>query len=691
MDSVNQQFKKSLSSEFKDAATQITTGKDPLPIKNYGTMMTSLSKAQKEVKEEDYDEFFDEVTKVEAKEATGSASSGSFEKPMFTEPVKNTLFQPDTETKLTKSVNEDEIPGGLADGMTVGDLASKHEVDIEQLLDKMEKGVNVEMEHTNDTSIAIEIAMDHIYEDLNYYDKLEKIEGDSHKEESTEATTSSSAGVYDAPFGAPKRDPLKIDTPKSVYNNLRSVKDKNFPKFGGPGSTFVKIKDKCKKFPYCNQGDIKALEFFENNLVKEAIKNISNRYSLNEDYIKGVILENTNIYYKNTDMNKELENMIDGIVDKVLSEEIQKKVSRITESDSEQIDEMEEYYETAKSRKEERLENMGKMPEDRDEFDGRDSEVVGVDSNIKDQRKEMSEEEICSDCGKEICECGGGNMYEEEVEEGNAFSGARAKAIENGEDTFEVDGKTYKVTDEEGETTEATTASSSGSFSAPLDFHEGKKNIQLSEEDMIDLIEKIIEEQKIEGITSQNKAFKQTKKDTDSYMKELTSRLKDFLKGSNGKYEMNPKKFPSGNGDLKDDKMMYTASDGVEEYIKQIARSGGQENLSYDQIKPDEEWLDKNILGSSDTGNNPEWANAVATDVGDEVKDRKDKNILAKLKDKSYNKATQPVSDIAGHNKSDEKFAGIEVSESKKDKNKLKINENIDRMKKLFSHNYKSQ
>jgi len=670
MDSVNQQFKKALSSEFKDAGTQITTGKDPLPIKTYGTMMTSLSKAQKEVKEEDYDEFFDEVTKVEAKEATGSASSGSFEKPMFTEPVKNTLFQPDTETKLTKSVNEDEIPGGLADGMTVGDLASKHEVDIEQLLDKMEKGVNVEMEHTNDKSIAIEIAMDHIYEDLNYYDKLEKIEGDSHKEESTEATTSSSAGVYDAPFGAPKRDPLKIDTPKSVYNNLRSVKDKNFPKLGGPGSTFVRIKDECKKFPYCNQGDIKALEFFENSLVKEAIKNISNRYSLNEDYIKGVILENTNIYYKNTDMNKELENMIDGIVDKVLSEEIQKKVSRITESDSEQIDEMEEYYETAKSRKEERLENMGKMPEDRSQYGNRDSEVVGVYSNIDKQREEMSEED---------------------VEEGNAFVGARAKAIENGEDEFKVNDKIYKVTDEEGETTEATTASSSGSFSAPLDFHEGKKNIQLSEEDMVDLIEKIIEEQKIEGITSQNKAFKQTKKDTDSYMKELKSRLVDFLKGSNGKYEMNPKKFPSGNGDLKDDKMMYTASDGVEEYIKQIARSGGQENLSYDQIKPDEEWLDKNILGSSDTGNNPEWANAVATDVGDEVKDRKDKNILAKLKDKSYNKAIQPVSDIAGHNKSDEKFAGIEVSESKKDKNKLKINENIDRMKKLFSHNYKSQ
>ena len=152
---------------------------------------------------------------------------------------------------------------------------------------------------------------------------------------------------------------------------------------------------------------------------------------------------------------------------------------------------MEEYYETAKSRKEERLENMGKMPEDRSQYGNRDSEVVGVYSNIDKQREEMSEED---------------------VEEGNAFVGARAKAIENGEDEFKVNDKIYKVTDEEGETTEATTASSSGSFSAPLDFHEGKKNIQLSEEDMVDLIEKIIEEQKIEGITSQNKALKTNQK-----------------------------------------------------------------------------------------------------------------------------------------------------------------------------------
>ena len=169
--------------------------------------------------------------------------------------------------------------------------------------------------------------------------------------------------------------------------------------------------------------------------------------------------------------------------------------------------------------------------------------------------------------------------------------------------------------------------------------------------------------------------------------------MKDYLKNADeGEYVADPEKFPTGNGDRKDDKMMYTASDGVEEYIDQIARSGGMENLDYDQIKPDEEWLDMNILGSSETGNNPEWANAVKTDTGEKVKDRMDKNILAKLKKQSYNKAPQPVTDYSGKKKTTDSMAGIEVSESvKTDKKKERVNEDIDKMKKLFSHNYKTQ
>jgi len=62
---------------------------------------------------------------------------------------------------------KDKIPGGLADKKEPDDLDPK----------QLEKGIKVEMEHTDDKSIAREIATDHLTEDPKYYDKLEKIEG----------------------------------------------------------------------------------------------------------------------------------------------------------------------------------------------------------------------------------------------------------------------------------------------------------------------------------------------------------------------------------------------------------------------------------------------------------------------------------------------------------------------------------
>lgn len=253
-----------------------------------------LTKIAKDISDEE-----ETSHKEETKEAMGASSAGGYVAPLFGEPkevVKNNLFQPGTESKLTKIPEsvEERIEGGLADGMSLDDLAKHHDTSIDTIIEKMEQGVNVEMEHTSEMLVAFEIAMDHIYEDLNYYDKLKKIESDPRKEETKEATTSSSVGVYDAPIGGGRKDPLQIDTPKNVYSKLNSVKNPNFPMYGGKGGTYVKVKDKCKKFPYCNQGDINALEFFENNLVKEAINRVSKKYKIDETFIKGIIVERIN-------------------------------------------------------------------------------------------------------------------------------------------------------------------------------------------------------------------------------------------------------------------------------------------------------------------------------------------------------------------------------------------------------------
>ena len=84
-----------------------------------------------------------------------------------------------------EKIDEDNIPGGLAKGKTIIDLAKKYDEKgyydpkqfaKEYIKPKLMKGIKVEMEHTTDVRIATEIAMDHLWEDINYYDKLAKIE-----------------------------------------------------------------------------------------------------------------------------------------------------------------------------------------------------------------------------------------------------------------------------------------------------------------------------------------------------------------------------------------------------------------------------------------------------------------------------------------------------------------------------------
>lgn len=71
---------------------------------------------------------------------------------------------------------EDQMPGGLADDKSPDDF------DPEAVL----KGMKVELEHTDDRKIAVEIALDHLAEDPQYYDKLATIEPEHDDEDEGE-------------------------------------------------------------------------------------------------------------------------------------------------------------------------------------------------------------------------------------------------------------------------------------------------------------------------------------------------------------------------------------------------------------------------------------------------------------------------------------------------------------------------
>ena len=83
------------------------------------------------------------------------------------------------------------IKGGKADKMTAKDIAKKFNVSLEKIEAQIKKGVEIEKEHTNDKEKATEIAMDHVTEFPDYYDRIEKMEKDAkEKWEVNESTKS---------------------------------------------------------------------------------------------------------------------------------------------------------------------------------------------------------------------------------------------------------------------------------------------------------------------------------------------------------------------------------------------------------------------------------------------------------------------------------------------------------------------
>jgi hypothetical protein len=294
------------------------------------------------------------------------------------------------------------------------------------------------------------------------------------------------------------------------------------------------------------------------------------------------------------------------------------------------------------------------------------------------------------------------DMGEAETEEGNAFSGALADAKKSGKDSFEVDGKTYNVKENR------------------------KSSLKLTEDELIDLIEQIVLEQSVkdkdeksnisnkspEGLKKTDKVLGLNKKENDDYAKEVIKKMKDYMKdmvSGDGGYDENPDDFPQSNYDMEKDhkEKKYHPSDAVEEYIEAFAYPG-MTNLVYDEIKPDDEMIEKQIKGDSKNGNAVTGKDGKALgnvskrseEVGERFKKNFDENLYgAEQQNVSYKRQSQPV-DVAGENK---QSGGLKKGstakaqkimnqlESKEDKKSKVISEEMEKMKNLIGYNRKTQ
>lgn len=57
-------------------------------------------------------------------------------------------------------------------------IAAQHRVPLDYVLAQLQRGIRVEHEHTNDDDVAREIALDHLHERPDYYERLKQVEGD---------------------------------------------------------------------------------------------------------------------------------------------------------------------------------------------------------------------------------------------------------------------------------------------------------------------------------------------------------------------------------------------------------------------------------------------------------------------------------------------------------------------------------
>ena len=282
------------------------------------------------------------------------------------------------------------------------------------------------------------------------------------------------------------------------------------------------------------------------------------------------------------------------------------------------------------------------------------------------------------------------DFEKEETDEGNAFTGALSNAKKHHKDEFEVDGKKYNV----------------------------KESILFTESDLIDLIENIVNEEKKKfsvkepkGYTEYERVHKADKKENEDYLKNVAKKMTDYLKGSSdkfSKYEMKEtQKFPTENGGMKAKRKKYTPSDAVDEYIEAFSYPG-QTNLIYDEIKPNDEKIKGQLVGSSTNGNaqvdkdGNALGNVVPSEVGEKFYNNFKDNLYGQEQmNASYKRQPQPI-DQAGEEtergtlkskkgKKTSQSVLNKLEESLDLKSQILIGEEFKRIQNLMGYNRKTQ
>ena len=221
----------------------------------------------------------------------------------------------------------------------------------------------------------------------------------------------------------------------------------------------------------------------------------------------------------------------------------------------------------------------------------------------------------------------------------------------------------------------------------------GGSTITMTEDELVSFVKDIVFEAKGDNLTKKPKSLtdvesllRKSKSDNEKNLKDVGKKMTEYIKyGSNGKYVENPDSYPQSNMQLKkSDIVGYRMDDAEEDYVENLGRGPGMENLVYDEVDPNEEWMTDNIEGSSRTGNNPKWANAIETDVNKKMNTKRKNNFYGSEKKRAYQKS-QDVHIVQNADKRPDfikKMKGESI-----EKNDVVLSEEFNKMKKLINYN----
>lgn len=607
----------------------------------------------------------------------------------------------------------EKLRGGKADNLSVSDIAKKTNSTVPKIKSVLKQGTKVEKEHTTDPKIAKEIAKDHTVESPKYYKELNKMEKKIEAKECVDASSSgsvesslkkmpvikrpkintihnfspsakqeeidevtdssvSASGSYDAAFPGSGKNKLGIGGESSI-NQSRAVQDPKFPKLGGPEGKYIKIKDKCKKFPYCNQG-IDAIE-----ILKETIEEVAKKYNLPISEVENLVIKE-NKKMKNKELTDFVNKTINEEAKNILSEQYLNKPDNSTENIS--SDNSNEYTDKFKS--------LAGLSFDTNQIEKITDGMVFNIENVNPEEFmsvynassiEEAQSNMISAINKDIDEIEGED-YDVDVD------------IETDDETLKLKITLYKAEPLSDDENQNINEKVKECKECNQNMKENKKVVALSEDKLIDLIAKMVltEEPKqtkktirltesqlnkviqhvmesVPGLQAVEKAHKTTGSDTTTHAKEVEKKLKKYLSFEDND---NPE-FPH---QIDGEKKAYRNSEDEEDYINDY-RGGGMQDLKYDNEPSDEfkERQEKAIEGDSSMGNETkDVGNVINTDLGKNVIKRAKKKAKDNADDPMYVKDAQPVDD-------DEEKAKIKLAMNES------VADEIAKMKHMYSFN----